>query len=79
MAPAVGVSLRATNNSYLELKVGYTIAPSVSGKSGEYSYTSKSNMDFTRTYSCSKLNMSSLYLSIGYTHTFRWGKNLFKK
>lgn len=79
VAPAVGVSLRATNNSYLELKVGYTIAPSVSGKSGEYSFTSKSNMDFTRTYSCSKLNMSSLYLSIGYTHTFRWGKNLFKK
>lgn len=78
-APAIGLSLRTTNNSYIELKAGYSIAPNISEKSGEYAYKSNSNMDFTRTYTCPKIKMSYPFLTIGYTHTFRWGKNLFKK
>lgn len=79
VAPAIGLSLRTTNNSYIELKVGYSMAPNILGKSGEYSFESAYNQDFTRTYSCSKIKMSYPFVSIGYTHTFKWGKNLFNK
>lgn len=79
VAPAIGLSLRTTNNSYIDLKVGYSMAPNILGKSGEYSFVSEYNQDFTRTYSCSKIKMSYPFVSIGYTHTFKCSKNLFKK
>lgn len=39
VSPSVGVSLRTTHNSYLELKVGYTLTSGIPGKMGEAEYT----------------------------------------
>lgn len=38
VSPSVGISMRTTNNSYLELKAGYSIAPNILGKEGEIEY-----------------------------------------
>ncbi|MCD8303075.1 MAG: hypothetical protein LUC44_08700, partial [Prevotellaceae bacterium] len=71
ITPAVGYSLRTTTNSFLEVKVGYTASSSIIDKYVAENKTSKT------TYG--KLPISGLYLSVGYTHTFNWGQNWFKK
>lgn len=69
--PAIGLSLRTTNNSYLELKAGYSLTPKYS-RNGEvkhdresehyyYNYTSKASL---------KLKMSAPFVTLGFTHTF---------
>ena len=65
----MGLSFRTTNNSYFKLKLGYNIAPKVKLKDYEYEY-SDPNID--------KWGVSSLFLNIGFTHTFSWGENWFK-
>lgn len=63
IAPAVGLSLRTTNNSYLELKAGYSLTPKYS-KNGEVKYddyTSKASLN---------LKMSAPFITLGFTHTF---------
>lgn len=71
-APALGLSLRTTNNSYLELKAGYSFAPALSGKRGEAEYDAY-NFHFIHTASCEPLKMSAPFVSLGFTHTFKWG------
>lgn len=71
-APAIGLSLRTTNNSYLELKAGYSFAPALSGKRGEAEYDAY-DFHFIHTASCEPLKMSAPFVSLGFTHTFKWG------
>lgn len=73
--PAVGLSLRAANNSYLELKVGYTLSPYAMGvrKSTEYVHR---NEQYTLTASCRPIKMSAPFVSLAFTHTFRVGSDL---
>ncbi len=69
VSPAVGLSFRTTNNSYFKFKLGYNIAPKVQLKEYASEY-SDPNIE--------KWGVSSLFLNIGYTHTFSWGENWFK-
>lgn len=55
--PAIGASLRTTNNSYLELKIGYDI----SGKFGKQEYN---NVEFGAAPG------SGFSIGLGWTHTF---------
>lgn len=65
-SPAIGYSFRTTNNSYLDVKVGYTLSPNLKGQKkwgshetgGYYYIASKSK------------RLSYPFLSIGFTHTF---------
>lgn len=63
VAPAIGASLRTTNNSYLELKVGYNIASNIKAQKA---------VDFEKDvyYSTKSKSMSYGFISIGFTHTF---------
>lgn len=63
VAPAIGASLRTTNNSYLELKVGYNIASNLKAQKA---------VDFEKDvyYSTKSKSMSYGFISIGFTHTF---------
>ncbi len=67
MAPAVGVSLRTSNNSYFEFKLGYKIAPKLSEKSA--SYEDRRGNTHTAVYEGTSL--STVFLKIGFTHTFK--------
>lgn len=63
VAPAIGASLRTTNNSYLELKVGYNIASNLKAqKWGDFE-----NGVY---YSTKSKSMSYGFISVGFTHTF---------
>lgn len=75
-APAVGLSLRITNNSYLELKVGYSLVSPISKKSIDYEsgYGNRETLNHVTTKS---LKLSAPFASIGFTHTFNWGENWF--
>lgn len=63
VAPAIGVSLRTTKNSYLELKVGYNISSNLKAQKWG---------DFEKQvyYSTKSKSMSYGFISIGFTHTF---------
>lgn len=71
--PSVGISLRTTNNSYLDLKVGYAFASNISDNMKE----SKSNDGYQAGYR-SSLPVSAPFVSLGFRHTFKlgskWGK-----
>lgn len=68
--PAIGLSLRTTNNSYIELKVGYELAPTMKAQKG-YDEASETYI------STSKRSLSQPFLSLGFTHTFgKRGKRL---
>lgn len=72
--PSVGVSLRTTNNFYLEAKVGYSCTAAIKEKSETVnSIYDGYETDFD--VSLPKRKMSSLFFSIGFTHTFRLGSN----
>ncbi len=62
ITPAVGLSLRTTNNSYMEVKLGYEISPKIDGEKREY------DGDI---YGYDDMKMSGIQLSIGWTHTFK--------
>ena len=75
--PSVGVSLRTASNLYLEAKVGYSCTAAIR----EVSETVEGSLDgYETTYDVSlpKRKLSSLFVSVGLTHTFRlgsgWGK-----
>jgi hypothetical protein len=65
-SPAIGYSFRTTNNSYLDVKIGYTLSPNLKGQKewgsqetgGYYYIASKSK------------RLSYPFLSVGFTHTF---------
>lgn len=64
-APAVGYSFRTTNNSYLNLKVGYSLTPNLKALKGVKEYGGA-----TYYYASRSKKMSHLFFSIGFTHTF---------
>jgi len=71
LTPAVGVSLRTTNNSYFEARIGYDI-------SGKFSKQEGSKTDGWGTESRVKyqsVGMSGLFFGIGWTHTFKLGSH----
>lgn len=73
IAPAVGLSLRTTNNSYLELKVGYDFASKLKEQTALYNETGEPYIDGEPRYMTYKsASMSSLFVRIGFTHTFNW-------
>ncbi len=79
VAPAIGYSLRITTNSFFEVKAGYTASTSTTKKFSETNTSSGYNKRTTTTYNYGKFPISRFYVSVGYTHTFKWGQNWFKK
>lgn len=71
--PAIGLSIRTTNNSYLDLKAGYSLAPAISGKTME-----KSDENMYCAASRASFNVSAPFISLGFRHTFGWGSKWFK-
>lgn len=73
--PTIGFSLRTTNNSYLELKAGYTLSPYAMGvrKSMDYTFN---NEQITHIASCRPIKMSAPFVSLSFTHTFRYWSDL---
>lgn len=65
VAPALGVSLRTTKNSYIDLKVGYLMTPGLEARKG---YSQEHDGSFYA--SSSSKGFSNPFLSIGFTHTF---------
>lgn len=67
-APAAGLSLRTTSNSYLELKAGYSLVSKISAMEGEgvVNY----GKDHLEKVSCESLKMSAPFITLGFTHTF---------
>lgn len=64
--PAIGFSLRTTNNSYFEMKLGYALYGKVDGKSVEVN----SSYRVYRHYEQKDSKLSGAFLTIGWTHTF---------
>ena len=62
VAPAIGVSIRTTNNSYFEFKLGYNISPNLKAKK-------IADLEKDVYVSTHSKNMSYGFLSIGFTHT----------
>ena len=68
VTPAIGISLRTTKNSYLELKGGYTFSTGIKAQKGY------SEQTFVST---SGKSLSRAFISLGFTHTFgKRGKRL---
>ena len=65
IAPAIGISLRTTNNSYIELKGGYSFAKNILGGK---THIEKQGHDVYA--SCKPIKASVPFISIGFTHTF---------
>lgn len=71
--PAIGFSLRTTNNSYFEMKVGYALYGKIDGKRVEDDYhTSGYAGDYHRytLYEQKESKLSGPFITIGWTHTF---------
>lgn len=65
VSPAIGLSCRTTNNSYIEVKAGYSMSPNV------FTKKSKAQINETMYYgSCTPVNVSYPYFTIGFTHVF---------
>lgn len=62
VAPAIGVSIRTTKNSYFEFKLGYNISSNVKAKK-------VANFENDVYVSTPSKNMSYGFFSIGFTHT----------
>lgn len=60
LTPAIGGSLRTTNNSYFEFKLGYNLA----SRGFENEHGDKI-----------RKGIGDFFLSVGYTHTLKWGSN----
>lgn len=68
VSPAVGLSIRTTKNSYIDVKAGYTFA---TGPKAQKSYSEDTYV------STATRNMTKPFVSLGFTHTFgKRGKRL---
>lgn len=71
--PSVGFSLRTTNNSYFEMKVGYALYGKIEGKSVEDDYHTSGYAGGYHRYTLYEQKESKLsgpFITIGWTHTF---------
>lgn len=65
LSPAIGVSLRTTNNSYIELKGGYSLAQNILGEK------ISTEINGTPVYGSSKsVKVCAPFFTIGFSHTF---------
>lgn len=64
ISPALGLSLRTTHNSYLELKIGYELSPSLKGKTLEETTNKEVN-----TWTRKGVSLSAPFVMLGFTHT----------
>ena len=69
VSPAIGLSLRTFNNSYLELKAGYSLSAGVKEKHVEDEYTT-SAWGFQRVLDRESASFSAPYVMLSWTHTF---------
>ena len=67
--PSVGFSVRTTNNSYFDFKVGYNCCGKIKGKDFEVFDRRISRDEFT--VSCHEVKTSGLFFSLGFTHTLK--------
>lgn len=69
VSPAIGLSLRTFNNSYLELKVGYSLS---SGDKSKHIELENSRSDIIQQVILDreKVSFSAPYVTLGWTHTF---------
>lgn len=74
VSPAIGASLRLTNNSYLKFRIGYQLTSG--GCKHELSENELSVHYKKAEIKC--IQYSQPYINIGFTHTFSWGENWFK-
>ena len=65
--PSIGLSIRTTNNSYLDLKVGYSLT-TVDVTDDDMYFTESEN----------SVSGSAPFISLGFRHTFGWGSKWFK-
>ncbi len=72
--PAVGFSLRTTNNTYLDVKAGYSFAPEISSKKLETTVDGGAYHAEER----GSIKVSAPFVSIGIKHTFGFGQDWFK-
>ena len=70
IAPAIGISIRTTNNSYLDIKAGYDFA---SAKLSEQTATYEDRQGNSYYLTYKSASMSALFVKIGFTHTFKLG------
>lgn len=71
--PSIGFSLRTTNNSYFEMKIGYVLYGKIEGKSVEDEYqTSGWGGGYHRytLYEQKDSKLSGPFITLGWTHTF---------
>lgn len=71
ISPAVGMSLRTFNNSYLELKAGYSLSSGMGSKEAEYEY-SNSVGHYQSTLTREKIGFSSPFVMLSWTHTLKF-------
>ncbi len=70
--PSIGLSLRTTKNSYIELKAGYNFNSKLQGKKKHFD-----SYSYTYYVSARDKSLSSYMISLGFTHTFgKRGKRL---
>lgn len=74
VSPAIGASLRLTNNSYLKFRIGYQLTSG--GCKHELSENELKGNYKKAEIKC--IQYSQPYINIGFTHTFSWGENWFK-
>lgn len=67
ISPSVGFSLRTTNNSYFEMRLGYMIAGKIDGKTADKEYYTNKMLSI---YEQKARSTSGGFLTIGWTHTF---------
>lgn len=70
ISPSVGFSLRTTNNSYFEMRLGYTMAPKIDGMTDYSEYGNRPSNKTLYVYELKPRSMSGVFLTIGWTHTF---------
>lgn len=73
VSPAIGASLRLTNNSYLKFRIGYQLTSGGCKHELENELKGKYKKAEIK---C--IQYSQPYINIGFTHTFSWGENWFK-
>ena len=66
VAPSLGLSLRASNNSYIELKIGYDYTSPLKKQYSEETYPYGNGF---HKVTFDETNMSSFYVRLGFTHT----------
>jgi len=72
IAPAIGGSLRTTNNSYFEFKIGYARTNALRENVGQRHISNRYN-SYNETITFHRKGLSGLFVSLGYRHTLKLG------